>query len=67
MEFRKVIQAELDRREWSAYRLAKQAGLPVRGVQAYLAGQAECRSDRLAAMCKALGLELRPEGRRKGG
>ena len=66
MELRKVIQTELDRRDWSAYRLAKEAGLPVRGVQVYLQGRAEIRSDRLAAICKALDLELRRKGKRKG-
>ena len=65
MSFRKSIKAELRRRGWSAYRLAKEAGLPIRGVQVFLAGQCEMTTDRLAAVCEVLGLELtRKRGKR---
>jgi ribosome-binding protein aMBF1 (putative translation factor) len=57
--FREVIKKALDARGWSGYRLAKEADLPMRTVQAYLAGENEITSGRLAAICSALGLELR--------
>ena len=63
--FREVIQKELDARGWSGYRLAKAADLPMRTVQAFLAGENEITSGRLAAICAVLGLELRQV--RKGG
>ena len=67
MSFRKIIKCELDRRGWSAYRLAKEAGLPIRGVQAYLAGRCDMSGERLAAVCDVLGLELKRRRGRKGG
>ncbi len=61
---RETIKRELERREWSAYRLAKESGLGIRGVQDFLAGTAEMNCARLEQVFKTLGLEVRP--RRKG-
>lgn len=65
-DFRAVIKRELERRGWSAYRLGKESGLPIRTVQAYVAGQCDLMAERVAAMCDALGLELGPKRRQKG-
>ena len=65
MSFRKIIEREVSRQGLSGYRLAKLAGLPLRGVQAYLAGDRDMGGERLAKVCDALGLELKPK-RRKG-
>lgn len=60
---RQQIQRELSRRGWSAYRLAKESGLRIRGVQDFLAGTAEMNCARLELVFKALALEVRAKGR----
>ena len=67
MSFRRIIQRQVKQRGISGYRLAKMVGPEVasmRMIQAYLAGEADMTGERLAAICKALGLELRT--RKKG-
>lgn len=64
MSFRKVIQAEAQRQQLSGYRIAKLAGMPMRTVQAYLAGERDLTGERLTKVVAALGLELRPKQRR---
>ena len=67
MGFRKIIEREASRRRWSAYRVAQEAGLPIRTVQRYMAGDSDLHGESVAAICEALGLELRPkEPQRKG-
>ncbi len=65
--FREIIKTELQRRKWSAYRLSKESGLPMRTVQQYMAGTCDLSGERIAVLCKTLGLELRPVRRKKGG
>lgn len=57
--FRDIIVNEVQRRGWSGYRLAKQAGLPLRAVQDYLAGNHDILAERYAALCRVLGFELK--------
>lgn len=66
--FRALIQKETRRQGLSGYALAKLAGLPMRTVQQYLAGDCDLRGESVARVATALGLELRPQrrGRRKG-
>lgn len=59
IDFRKEIRRELKRLGWSAYRLAKTAGLPLRGVQAYVAGEKDTTSARLSKLLGVLGFELK--------
>ena len=66
MSFRKIIQQEVARRGWSGYRLGQESGIPIRTVQQYLAGRADMTGEKLAMLCEALGLGIRPTGRRKG-
>ena len=65
MSFRKIIGTEVTRQGLSGYRVAKLSGIPMRTVQAYLAGSRDLTGERLARIVDALGLELRPK-RRKG-
>lgn len=58
--FQEVIERETKRRGWSAYRLGKESGVPIRTVQHYLAGGCDLVGERIAKLCAALGLELRP-------
>lgn len=67
MSFRRIIRAEVARRGLSGYRVAKLAEVSMRSVQAYLAGERDLAGERLARIAEALGLELRPRRRRKGG
>ena len=67
MSFRTIIRREVKARSISGYRLAQLVGPEVasmRMIQAYLAGESDMTGERLAAVCKALKLELRPK--RKG-
>jgi len=57
--FQDIIVSEVQRRGWSGYRLAKEAGLPMRAVQNYLAGRVDILAERLQVLCRVLGLELR--------
>lgn len=63
--FREIVLAELHRREWSGYRLAKESKVPMRTVQRWLAGENDLTATRMELICKALGLTLRPV--KKGG
>ena len=59
IDFRREIKRELKRLGWSAYRLAKTAGLPLRGVQAYIAQENDTTSVRLSKVLEVLGFELK--------
>jgi ribosome-binding protein aMBF1 (putative translation factor) len=65
MSFRNTIENEMRRRGWSAYRLAKAAGLSIRTVQAYVAGDLDTSGARIEAMSRALGLQLHHRQRSK--
>lgn len=58
--FRDIIVKEVERRGWSGYRLAQEAGLPMRAVQNYLSGKCDILAERYAALCRVLGFEVRP-------
>ena len=64
IDFRREIKQELKRLGWSAYRLAKAAGLPLRGVQAYISGEKDTTSARLSKLLGVLGFELKRPGKR---
>lgn len=66
VSFREIVRREMKRQGLSGYRLAKLANLNLRGVQAYVAGERDMVGERLAKVCKALGLELKPKRRTKG-
>ena len=66
MSFRQIIRQATGRYGWSAYRLAKEAGVPIRTVQAYFAEDIDLVGARLQKLCKALGLALGPVRRQKG-
>jgi len=57
--FRSIVEQEVNRRGWSAYRLGKEADIPIRTAQAFMAGISDLRMAHLESVCKALGLELR--------
>ena len=57
-DLREAIRREADRREWSAYRLAKEAGLPERTVRSYIRGDTDAAGARIDAMMRALGLRV---------
>lgn len=61
MSFWEIIKAEGHRRGLSGYRIAQLSGVPMRTVQAYLAGDCDLSGERLAKIADALGLELRPK------
>lgn len=64
--FRGIIQAELDRRGWSAYRLVKECpDVPARTIYDFLSGNHRIRADRLEFICKALRLTLVADRRRR--
>ena len=64
MTIRQEIQAELKRRGWSNYRLAKEMEgiMPARTVYAYLSGEWGLVSERVSIMLKVLELEVVPRG-----
>jgi len=64
MNLRKIIITEAERRGWSAYRLAQEAGLNIRTTQSYFSGERDVNSARVGKMLDALGIELKI---RKGG
>ena len=64
MSFRKIVQAEAKRRGVSGYRLAKESGVAMRSVQAFLAGESDMASENVFKVAAVLGLELRPKRRR---
>lgn len=60
MGFRDIIEREARRQRLSGYRLGKLSGVPIRTVQAYLAGTTDLAGRRIERIAAALGLELRP-------
>jgi len=67
MSFRRIIRAEVTRQGLSGYRVAQLSGVPMRTVQAYLAGTRDLTGERVARIAEALGLELRGSRRRRKG
>lgn len=65
--FQNIIQNEAKRQGVSGYRLAKLAGLKLRSVQQYVAGDHDLAGERVALLAAALGLALRPARRTKKG
>ena len=66
IDFRKEILGEAKRQGFSAYALAQAAGLPIRGVQSFLAGERDITCVRLAALMDVLGITLKRSDRQKG-
>ena len=66
IDFRREIKREMKRLGWSAYRLAKESDMPIRGVQQYIEGIRDATGERLSKMFKALGFELK-RPRKRGG
>jgi len=64
IDFRREIKREMKRLGWSAYRLAKESGMPIRGVQQYIEGTRDATGERLSKMLKALGFELKRSRKR---
>lgn len=63
-EIRKAIQAELERRGWSVYRLIKEANAKKHRVNPdpvykYLDGSRDCVTATLEPLLETLGLEVR--------
>lgn len=69
MSFRKIIQREVRRQGLSGYRIGKLADMSPRTIQSYLAGTRDLTGERLAQVCRVLGLTLQPKRPRtkKGG
>lgn len=65
MTLRDIIRREVARQGISGYRLGKLSGLPIRTVQAYLAGSTDLIGERIEKMLAALALELRPRPRKR--
>jgi transcriptional regulator with XRE-family HTH domain len=65
MSFDTIIRREAKRQGLSGYRIGKMSGVPIRTVQAYLAGDCDLMGARIAKIAAALGLELRPVRRAK--
>lgn len=59
MEFQEIIRREAKRQGISGYRLARLSGVPMRTVQAYLAGSTDLAGRRIEKIATALGLALR--------
>ncbi|MHA2066253.1 MAG: hypothetical protein ACXABY_17915 [Candidatus Thorarchaeota archaeon] len=66
MKIRHSILAELKRRKWSHYRLAKElkGKMPERTVYAYLGDECDLVSNRVSIILQALGLQIKPKPRR---
>jgi len=58
---KKAIEAELKRRDWSYYRLAKKLDgkLPRRTVYSYFSGERDISSERVSIILKELGLKIK--------
>ena len=63
MSFQKIIKREVKKQGLSGYALGKltKSKVSTRMIQAYLKGDYDMVGQRLEAVCKALGLELRPK------
>jgi hypothetical protein len=57
--FQEAIKREAERQELTGYRIGKLSGVPIRTVQAYLAGDTDLAGRRIEAIAAALGMELR--------
>jgi len=55
---RSAIAAELDRRRWSKYRLAKQSGVSAVVIGRFLAGQRDIKAATAVRLMAALGLSI---------
>jgi transcriptional regulator with XRE-family HTH domain len=66
MSFQQTIRREAKRQGLSGYAIGKRSGVPIRTVQAYLAGDCDLMGERIAKIAAALGLGLRPTRQRKG-
>ena len=58
MTIRKVIQKELEIRDWSIYRLAKETGIYQTTLANFLIRNSQLGSDKLDTICRVLGLTL---------
>lgn len=58
VDLRAAVKAEVERRGWTAYRLAKETDLHQLTVRDFLAGTADSRSEAVSAMMTALGLSV---------
>lgn len=67
MTFRRIIIGTARKQGLSGYALAKLADLPMRTVQAYLAGENDLAGGRIEKLAAVLGLALRPVTRNKKG
>jgi transcriptional regulator with XRE-family HTH domain len=65
MSFQETIQREARRQGLSGYRIAKLADVPMRTVQAYLAGETDLAGRRIEKIAAVLKLELCPRRVRK--
>lgn len=65
INFRKEILKQLKQQGITGYRLAKEAGLPIRGVQMFLVGDRDITSERLALLLDVLGYELKSPRKRR--
>jgi len=55
---RRAIAAELDRRRWSNYRLAKQSGVSAVVIGRFLSRQRDIKASTAAKLMAALGLKI---------
>ena len=67
MRWQRIIQAEAKKQKLSGYRIAKMCGVPMRTVQAFLAGSSDLSSQRLEKIAEALGLDLCKVRRKRKG
>ncbi len=58
MSFQELIRREAKRQGLSGYRISKLSGIPMRTVQAYLAGDSDLAGRRIEKIARVLGLGL---------
>ena len=59
IDLRAEIQAELDRRAWSVYRLVQECPtVSRRTIYGYLAGESDATGERIGAIMAALGMSV---------
>ena len=58
MNFLRTVTAELTRRKWSQYRLAKESGVPQQTLSRWLAGESNLNSESLAKVLACLGFKI---------
>lgn len=61
--FREVILAQLDRREWSQYRLVRESGVSKTAVYEFLSGNRDLSTSNLERLCESLDLVLKTRGK----